>query len=160
MQAAKQPETGRDPARVADVPAALPDAYTKFDIDSSHDLLDALPIAAAVVGLTSRGILKLIDRNSKFDEVMATTGDAAMMSGDFRECTQAQIARLMEGFLADFNAPSELEFAHGDGVAALHYRIKLAPLARDPKWGPRCLVSLVADGLLTQVTPGRWALPG
>ena len=24
----------------------------------------------------------------------------------------------------------------------------------------RCLASLVADGLLTQVTPGRWALPG
>ena len=24
----------------------------------------------------------------------------------------------------------------------------------------RCLTSLVADGLLTQVTPGRWALPG
>ena len=24
----------------------------------------------------------------------------------------------------------------------------------------RCLAGLVADGLLTQVTPGRWALPG
>ena len=24
----------------------------------------------------------------------------------------------------------------------------------------RCLVGLVADGLLTQVTPGRYALPG
>ena len=24
----------------------------------------------------------------------------------------------------------------------------------------RCLASLVADGLLTQITPGRWALPG
>jgi A/G-specific adenine glycosylase len=24
----------------------------------------------------------------------------------------------------------------------------------------RCLAGLVADGLLTQITPGRWALPG
>ena len=143
MQAAKQPGTGRDPVRVADLPADRPDAHVTSDIDSSHDLLDALPIAAAVVGLTSKGVLKLIDRNTKFDEVMAATGDAAMMSGDFRDCTQLQIARMMEKFLADFNTPSELEFSNGDGITEIHYRIKLAPLARDPKRGPRCLVSLV-----------------
>ena len=143
MQAAKQPETGRDPARVADSSSASCDTYAKFDINSSHDLLDALPIAAAVVGLTSHGVLKLIDRNIKFDEVMAATGDAAMMSGDFRDCTQLQIARLMEKFLADYDAPSELEFSHGEGIAAIHYRIKLAPLALDDKSRRRCLVSLV-----------------
>ena len=64
MQAAKQPGTGRDSVRVAAMPAALPDAYAKFDINRSHDLLDALPIAAAVVGLTSHNVLKLIDRKS------------------------------------------------------------------------------------------------
>jgi len=106
-------------------------------------LLEALPIAAAVVGLTSKGILKLIDRNTRFDEVIARTGDAAMMSGDFRECTHIQIAVLMQAFLADFDAPSELEFCDGEGVAAHHFRIKLAPLSRDEKGRPRCLVSLV-----------------
>ena len=143
MQAAKKPETGRDSARVAAMPAALPDAHAKFDIDSSHDLLDALPIAAAVVGLTSHNVLKLIDRNIKFNEVMATTGDTAMISGDFRDCTQLQIATLMENFLVDFDAPSELEFSHGNGVSAVHYRIKLAPLACDDKSRSRCLVTLV-----------------
>jgi len=138
MQAAKKPVEGRDPARAA----ALPARHVAM-ADGDRDLLEALPIAAAVVGLTSRGVLKLIDRNIKFDEVMATTGDAAMIAGDFRDCTQVQIARLMEGFLADFNAPGELDFCHGEGVAALHYRIKLAPLARDPQYGPRCLLSLV-----------------
>jgi diguanylate cyclase (GGDEF)-like protein len=106
-------------------------------------LLEALPIAAAVVGLTSKGILKLIDRNTRFDEVIARTGDAAMISGDFRECTHIQIAQLMLAFLADFDAPSELEFCDGEGVAARYFRIKLAPLSRDEKGRPRCLVSLV-----------------
>ena len=143
MQAAKKPGTGRDSARIAALPAGLPDTHAKFDVNGNHDLLDALPIAAAVVGLTSHGVLKLIDRNTKFDEVMATTGDAAMMSGDFRDCTQLQIARLMEKFLADYDAPSELEFSHGNGIATVHYRIKLAPLALDDKGRSRCLVSLV-----------------
>jgi diguanylate cyclase (GGDEF)-like protein len=139
MQAATRPE----PEREAAPAETAPQVHAKFDIASSHDLLDALPIAAAVVSVTSRGILKLVDRNVKFDEVMATTGDLAMMSGDFRECSQMQIARMMEAFLADFDAQSEFEFSHGDGVAAIHYRIKLAPLARDEHGRPRCLVTLV-----------------
>ena len=105
---------------------------------------NALPIAAAIVGLTSRGILKLIDRNPRFDEVIALTGDAAMMSGDFRDCTHLQIAQLMMAFLADFDSPSELDFSDGEGVGARHFRIKLAPLQRDEeKDRPRCLVCLV-----------------
>ena len=144
MQAAKQPEMGRDPARVdAAHSRESAEAYARFDIHAGHELLDALPIAAAVVGLNSRDVLKLIDRNSKFDEVMASTGDEKLMSGDFTDCCHVQIARLMESYLADFNNPSELEFSHGSGVGATHYRIKLAPLARDSKGGPRCMVSLV-----------------
>ena len=139
MQAAKQPGKGRDPAPAVPAPAA----HDRYDIGNNRQLLDALPIAAAVVGRTPSGTLKLLDRNTKFDEVMATIGDSAMMVGDFRDCTQIQIARLMEAYLADFSAPSELEFSHGNGISGLHYRIKLAPLERDSEWGPRCLASLV-----------------
>jgi len=107
-------------------------------------LLAALPIAAAIVGLTSKGILKLIDRNKRFDEVIAQTGDEAMMSGDFRHCIHLQIAGLMTAFLTEGAAPSELDFCDGDGVGARHFRIKLAPLARDEvRDSPRCLVCLV-----------------
>ncbi|WP_310467779.1 EAL domain-containing protein [Sphingomonas sp.] len=107
-------------------------------------LLAALPIAAAIVGLTSKGILKLIDRNGRFDEVTALTGSAAMIGGDFRDCTHLNIAQLMQAFLADFNNPSELDFSDGEGVGARHYRIKLAPLPGDQVRGrPRCLVCLV-----------------
>ncbi|MCY7280592.1 MAG: EAL domain-containing protein [Sphingomonas bacterium] len=121
----------------------MPELGSGVVFNGGHDLLDALPIAAAVVGLNRRGVLKLVDRNKKFDDVMRTIGDPAMTAGDFRDCTQLHIARLMEAFLADVDAPSTLEFSLGDGVGAIHYRIKLAPLARHPKWGPRCLVSLV-----------------
>ncbi len=111
---------------------------------NDHALLAALPIAAAIVGLTSKGILKLIERNSRFDEVIALTGDAGMMSGDFSSCQHMQIAQLMQSFLTDFSAANELDFCEGEGVGARHYRIMLAPLARDEERGsPRCLVSLV-----------------
>lgn len=144
MQAAKQPGLGRDPARVdAAQPSGSGGAHAKFDVHAGHDLLDALPIAAAVVGLTPHKVLKLLDRNRKFDEVMAAVGDPAMMQGDFRDCPQLQIARLMEAFLADFSAPSDMEFSHGNGPGAAHYRLKLAPLSPDPKYGARCMVSLV-----------------
>jgi diguanylate cyclase (GGDEF)-like protein len=108
-----------------------------------HALLSALPIAAAIVGLTSKGILCLMEHNARFDEVVALTGDPAMMAGDFRGCEQLKIARLMMEYLADFEAPSELDFSQGEGVGARHYRIKLAPLSKCEKGRPRCLVSMV-----------------
>jgi diguanylate cyclase (GGDEF)-like protein len=139
MQAAKKPETGRDSAR-AD---ALTSLYAPLLADADRNLLDALPIAAAVVGITPHNVLKLIDRNGRFDETMAMAGETKMMGGDFRDCVHLQIASLMQSFLADFNSASELEFSHGEGISARHYRIKLAPLPRDETYGPRCLVSLI-----------------
>ncbi len=107
-------------------------------------LLAALPLAAAIVGLTPGGVLKLIHRNAQFDEVIAQTGDETMISGDFRQCVHLQIAQLMTLFLADGAASSELEFCDGNGIGARHFRLKLAPLARDPERGsPRCLVCLI-----------------
>ena len=128
--------SGADPA------AQTGDAGIRAAVDDGA-LLAALPLAAAIIGLTSTGVVKLINRNARFDETIALTGDAAMMSGDFRDCTHLDIAQLMMGFLADFSAPSELDFSDGAGVGARHFRIKLAPLMRDERERPRCLVSLV-----------------
>ena len=113
---------------------------------SGHDsaLLAALPIAAAVVSTNRHGTLKLIDRNPRFDEVIASAGTAEMMAGDYSNCTYLQIADLMTAFLADFSQPSEIDFCQGEGVGARYFRIKLAPLPRAEKdERPRCLVSLV-----------------
>ena len=107
-------------------------------------LLKALPIAAAIVGLTSKGVLKLIEHNARFDEVIAQTADQAMIEGDFRACVHLQIAQLMTAFLTDPNATSELDFCDGQGVSARHFRIKLAPVQRDTaRDRPRCLICLV-----------------
>ena len=123
---------------------ATPGAHAHVASTDDAALLGALPIAAAVVGLTSSGILRLVDRNRRFDEVIALTGDTAMMAGDFRQCTHLQIAQLMLDFLADFGSPSELDFCDGEGFGARHFRIKLAPLQPDETNGrPRCLVCLV-----------------
>ena len=132
------------PAGVSDASASVGAAVVPKAIsDEDRALLDALPIAAAVVGLTSKNILKLIDRNRKFDEVIAATGDVAMMGGDFRACTQIAIAQMMQAFLVDPAAPDEHEFSDGDGLRERHFRIKLAPLPRDDQDRLRCLVSLV-----------------
>lgn len=124
-----------------DAPDAAPTGQAQLRSHAEDSaLLAALPIAAAIVGLTSTGILKLIERNPRFDEVIALTGDAAMQSGDFRQCMHVQIAQLMMAFLADFNAASELDFCDGEGLGSRHFRIKLAPLKRDEERGrPRCL---------------------
>ena len=106
-------------------------------------LLDALPIAAAVVGRTRRGVLKLVDRNARFDETMAVFGDAALVAGDFRNCPQVALAAMMTAFLADSAAADELAFTSGEGVGARHFLVKLAPLKQCPTYGPRCLVSVV-----------------
>ena len=119
-----------------------PDSGFRATADDTA-LLNALPIAAAVVGLTRKGVLALLARNPKFDEVMASTGDEAMAAGDFRNCEYAQIAELMQAFLADYSAPSELDFREGDGVGSRYFRIKLAPLPRQGDDRKRCLVSMV-----------------
>lgn len=138
MQAASKQLPGREVGRTASANPVPPNS-----VADDSGLLAALPIAAAIVGLNKHGLLKLLERNSRFDALMASTGDAAMMSGDFRSCTHLRVAQLMLGFLADFNAPDELDFCDGEGLAARHLRIKLAPLRRDELGSPRCLVSLV-----------------
>ncbi|WP_246450532.1 putative bifunctional diguanylate cyclase/phosphodiesterase [Sphingomonas rhizophila] len=125
------------------MPAGTKSPYETRLGANDRALLEALPIAAAIVGLNRQGVLKLVDRNPKFDEAMATTGDAAIVAGNFTGCTHLQIARLMTDFLADFGSPSELDFTDGEGLSARHFRIKLAPLGRSEKYGPHCLVSLV-----------------
>ena len=141
MQAA----ASRSAAPISARDAALegPPQPRVVDADNSA-LLAALPIAAAIVGLTSKGVLKLIERNSRFDDVIAQTNDEAMIGGDFRHCIHLQIAQLMTDFLADANGPSELDFCDSDGIGARHFRLKLAPLQRDlVRDRPRCLICLV-----------------
>ncbi|MEO7503982.1 MAG: bifunctional diguanylate cyclase/phosphodiesterase, partial [Sphingomicrobium sp.] len=113
-------------------------------------LLSALPIAAAVVGLNKQGKLKLIDRNPRFDEVIAGTGDTRMIAGDLGGCIHTDIATLIATYLVDLDGRNEMDFSDGEGLRARHFRIKLAPLRRTAEHGPQCLVSLVDRTLEVQ----------
>jgi diguanylate cyclase (GGDEF)-like protein len=141
MQAAASRSAAPTSARDAALDGAPQPRAT--DADNSA-LLAALPVAAAIIGLTSKGVLKLIERNRRFDEVIAQTNDEAMIAGDFRHCIHLQIAQLMMDFLADPSGPSELDFCDSEGIGARYFRLKLAPLQRDPvRDRPRCLICLV-----------------
>ena len=60
--------------------------------------------------------------------------------------------------------------AHGGGTQGIRYSTldqinrtnvrQLEVAWTEDEQRERCLAGLVADGLLTQITPGRWALPG
>ena len=106
-------------------------------------LLDALPIAAAVIGRTPGGRLKLLGQNGRFDQVIRETGAAGPGAADFASLHLASAAQLVSAFLADPHGPDELDFSLGQGFGESHFRIKLSPLARCPRHGPRCLVSMV-----------------
>lgn len=138
MQAAANRLPGRKVGRTANSSESA-----HFVSANEFGLLAALPLPAAVVGRTPSGVLKLLDHNSRFDEIIAMIGGPLANDGDFSACSHAGIAELMVNFLADPNAPTDLDFIDGEGLAARHFRVKLAPLARCSNYGPRCLVSLV-----------------
>lgn len=106
-------------------------------------LLDALPIAAAVIGQDDSSRLAVLAHNSRFrDTVDSSTCNA--LNWDDADCLKdGAIAALLQDFFADGSAPSELDFRDGEGVAARYFKLKLAPLPKGDKALSRCLLSLV-----------------
>lgn len=136
MQAAKKPSTGRDSARVAVVPAA-------GLIDADRDLLDALPIAAAIVTRKADAELHVLAHNQRFAESIEYSSCKAT-DWHRAECLKnGAIGALIQQFFDGADKSDQIEFRDGDGVSARFFRVKLAPLARLENGEPRCLLSLV-----------------
>ena len=107
-------------------------------------LLNALPIASAVIERTSKRSLSLISYNQRFaDAVVAST--CTGLDAEEKACLQTgPIAELLHRFFDGEEDADELEFRDGEGVAARYFRIKLAPLPlRRKEDRPRSLLSLV-----------------
>jgi len=104
-------------------------------------LLDALPIASAVIERTGKRGLALVSHNRRFADAVAASTCTGL---EEQACLKAgPIAELMQRFF-DGEDADELEFRDGEGVSARHFRIKLAPLpTRRKSDQPRCLLSLV-----------------
>ena len=140
MQAAAQRRSGGITARKAHNPPFPPHLVGADDTA----LLGALPIAAAIIGRTDCGALRVLAYNDRFyDAVERSTCTA--LDWDEADCLkQGAIATLLDEFFAEpGTAQGELDFRDGEGVAAHHFRIKLAPLPTAGYPLPRCLLSVV-----------------
>ena len=108
-----------------------------------HALLSALPIAAVVVGQGEGGKVKLIEANQRFLDLVASSSEPVLASGDLSSIRDGQIGQFLSAFLADPTAPSELDFTDGQGLGTRYFRTTLAILPRQAGLPARCLASLV-----------------
>jgi diguanylate cyclase (GGDEF)-like protein len=108
-------------------------------------LLNALPIASAVIGRRQDRCLTLISHNDRFADAVAASTCLVGLEAEEKPClTSGPIAELLQKFFDGRDTSDELEFRDGEGLSARYFRIKLAPLpARRRMDGPRCLLSLV-----------------
>jgi len=105
-------------------------------------LLQALPIAAAIVERAHDRVLRVTAHNDRFvDAVERSTCTAS--DWDEADCLKAgAIADLVQRFLDGDDPNGELDLKQGEGVASQFFRLKLAPLPKR-KAAQRCLLSVV-----------------
>jgi len=106
-------------------------------------LLDALPIAAAIIQRTESACLAVSSFNNRFRETvdLSTCGADDWNEADCLK--NGPIGDVIHGFFDGTNAGGELDFRDGEGVGARYFRMKLAPLPRGEGGVPRCLLSVV-----------------
>jgi diguanylate cyclase (GGDEF)-like protein len=106
-------------------------------------LLNALPIAAAIVERHEDRALKVAAHNGRFVETVERSNCAALDWND-ADCLKAgAIADLLHNFFDGSDPNGELDFKHGEGVSSHFFRLKLAPLPKNDSTVPRCLLSVV-----------------
>ena len=112
-------------------------------------LLNALPIAAAIIERNEDGKLVVADHNSRFDETVERSSCTALDWNEADCLKEGPIADLLNRFFERKDLSGELDFKQGEGVASHFFRLKLAPL---PTRGgaPRCLLSVVDRTLEVQ----------
>ena len=105
-------------------------------------LLDALPIAAAVIERSADETFSVAAHNSRFDQLVARSNCTALDWNDADCLKTGPIADLLRNFFDGTDPSGELDFRDGEGVSAQYYRVKLAPLPRTGG-SERCLLSIV-----------------
>lgn len=113
-------------------------------VGDDASLLDALPIAAAVIERVDGGTLKVTSHNSRFYD---TVRQSTCTAKDWNEadCLKGgPIGDLLHNYFDGTDPVGELDFKDGEGVSSRYFRVKLAPLPRKKKGDPaRCLLSVV-----------------
>ena len=139
MQAAASRPAGVQRLRRTDRLNSTPHLSPADDIG----LLNALPIAAAIIERTDAGGLRVTAHNGRFVEAVERSSCTALDWNDADCLKGGPIAELLQRFFDGANVPGELDFKDGEGVSAHFFRMKLAPLPRTDSPLPRCLLSVV-----------------
>ncbi len=117
-------------------------AKPHFAVADDLGLLDALPIAAAVVVRTSKGLNVAASNSRFFDMVQQSTCTA--IDWDDADCLKSgPIADLLNAFFDGTDVAGELDYKDGEGVSSRFFRVKLAPLPKKKGIESRCLLSVV-----------------
>ncbi len=106
-------------------------------------LLDALPIAAAIIELAADGALKVAAHNSRFKDAVERSNCTALDWNEADCLKSGPVAELLHNFFDGADTTGELDFKDGEGVSAHYFRMKLAPLPANASSAPRCLLSVV-----------------
>src|SRR5689334_14944764 len=82
------------------------------------DLLDALPIAAAIIEQSADGSLKVAAHNGRFGQAVDRSSCTAI-DWNKADCLKTgPIAELLNNFFSGREVAGELDFRDGEGVAA------------------------------------------
>ena len=106
-------------------------------------LLDALPIAAAIIERQDDRCLRVASYNSRFNETVRLSTCAATDWDDADCLKTGPIGEAIQAFFDGTDVAGELDFRDGEGLSSRFFRMKLAPLPRDEGGLPRCLLSVV-----------------
>jgi diguanylate cyclase (GGDEF)-like protein len=104
-------------------------------------LLDALPIAAAIIERDGAD-LKVAAHNDRFVDTVHKSSCTALDWNDAECLRSGPIADLLQAFFDGTAGAAELDFKDGEGVSSHFFRVKLAPLPK-ADGAPRCLLSVV-----------------
>src|SRR5215213_3182582 len=139
MQAATQRLPRAVGQRRVDNPGSKPHLATADDTG----LLNALPIAAAIIRRGKGRSLHVDAHNSRFFETVQRSACTAVDWNDADCLKSGPIADLLQNFFDGTDVGGELDFKDGDGVASRYFRVKLAPLPKTNGSAARCLLSVV-----------------
>jgi diguanylate cyclase (GGDEF)-like protein len=106
-------------------------------------LLNALPIAAAIIGRSDSGDLQIVAHNRHFHSTVQQSTCTALDWSDADCLKSGPIAKLLQAFFDGTEIAGELDFINGEGISSNHFRLKLAPLPKAEGGSTRCLLSLV-----------------
>ena len=139
MQAAASRTAGAQRLRRTARSNATPHLVAADDLG----LLNALPIAAAIIERKDKRRLKVSAHNERFIEAVQKSNCSALDWNDSECLKNGPIANLIQSFFDGTNTTGELDFKQGEGVSSHYFRLKLAPLPKRDSPLPRCLLSVV-----------------